>query len=1031
MAMAGASLPNLPDLGAASSSRGAIPAQSDDTGDSQAFSAFSTDTFKLDSAPPSRARSSQSMGAIPSQDDADDPFFDEDEAFSTGSTAGSMAMPAMPAESMAAALPMADAEEVEDDHDDFAVGGTEYGEVDLGGGGAPDSEGFDEADDFGEASAAGGTVDLTDSAVSDSDFPEGDDAEFGAIPQEEDDGPPSVGFDASDVGPASRVAAAVEKINPADVARPERKKKRVSRKGRIALAAVLMLAVAGGALSLVPAIGPFGMHLVMDMVNREKYQALLNQTAEKVLALRQRDDYTLAREIVALCKQAQAQAPRYTPLTAYAAFAHYSWVARYPGETDMQANGKVLLAGLLDDGADESVKYLEQAQAAQALVGEDYAGAARALQRLGDSVEVLALRGELALRQGNLEEAKTAWSSAAEKAPSAWTLYGLTRAVFKLGDAKAAEKYAAQALEKSPNHVGTKLVLAELEFRAANEAKALEWIDKVLEQPQLLSPQEVIDAHSLLGEIHLDRGRISKAEGEFSLALKVDPKALRPLLGLARTFSTAGRHAAALARYAAAAADPLAPMEAQLGVVRSHIELERNDKAKKALIPLKKEHPDHPEVSYWFGRLVEGSGKNEAAEKAYRVAIEKGGNSEIAVAATVALAKLMTKVGKLDEAEKLLSDAQEKFPKSVLLRNSLGQVALSQGRYEVALEAFEAAQKLDPGDVTALFNKGSALRRLRRHEEAWKVFEEVAKLDKDLPGLPLERGLLLEQSGRGDEALAEFEKALAKDPNDPDLKLRVGCGRVAAGEGDKAAPILEEVVKKRSRSSEALHCLGRALFLQGKKLLAIKRLEQAIELDPTRAEYHMYRGWVANEAGQVAVAKEALNLALKLDKGLGDAYWQRGRLSLSQGGPGDAIFDLKKALKLRPSRYEAHADLAQALYQMGRRQEALKQWPLALKEEPDNPVWLYRYGKLLRAEHREGEAARQLRKAISLVEKEETPPAWLWEAHHLAAACMPPGHAANEHWKKFLELGPPDSPYRKDALKALHDAGEVWQPRRP
>src|SRR5690606_12999358 len=270
-----------------------------------------------------------------------------------------------------------------------------------------------------------------------------------------------------------------------------------------------------------------------------------------------------------------------------------------------------------------------------------------------------------------------------ERTASAWTLYGLTRTVFKLGDLKAAKQHAQKALEQQPKHVGSRLILAEIEFSDANEEAAMKLIDQLLAEPQLLSPKEVMDAHALLGDIHLDRGRISRAEAEYGLALKVDPKAPRPLLGLAKTFSTAGRHAAALARYEAAAAEPNAPLEAQLGVVRSHIELERNDKAKSALVPLKQSHPDHPEVSYWFGRLVEGSGKNESAVKAYELAIEKGGESEVAVDATVALAKLMTKMGNLDDAEKMLSDAQQKFPKSVSLRNSLGQVALSQGRYEV------------------------------------------------------------------------------------------------------------------------------------------------------------------------------------------------------------------------------------------------------------------------------------------------------------------------------------------------------------
>jgi tetratricopeptide (TPR) repeat protein len=289
--------------------------------------------------------------------------------------------------------------------------------------------------------------------------------------------------------------------------------------------------------------------------------------------------------------------------------------------------------------------------------------------------------------------------------------------------------------------------------------------------------------------------------------------------------------------------------------------------------------------------------------------------------------------------------------------------------------------------------------------------------------LALERGLLLEQSGRAAEALVEYEAALTKAPKDLDLMLRVGCGRVGAQAGKQAEEILNEVLQKRPRSSEALHCLGRALFLEDRNLEALKRLQQAVEIDPNRAEYHMYLGWVANEAGQVATAKAALTAALELDQGLGDAYWQRGVLNLRQGGPADAILDFKKALELTPGRFEAYADLAQAESQLNRTREALQHWSQAVAANGNNPIWLFRYGKLLSGQHQNAEAALRLEKALTLAEKEPTLPQWAWEAHRLAAISLGDSERALAHWKRFLELSPPDSPYRTDAKRALQRAG--------
>jgi tetratricopeptide (TPR) repeat protein len=353
-------------------------------------------------------------------------------------------------------------------------------------------------------------------------------------------------------------------------------------------------------------------------------------------------------------------------------------------------------------------------------------------------------------------------------------------------------------------------------------------------------------------------------------------------------------------------------------------------------------------------------------------------------------------------------------------------VALSQGRYDQALAEFTAARKLDANDVGVLFSIGVCHRKLNQFEEATRVFGEVAKVDPDLPGLPLERGLLLEQSGRTEEALREYESALAKAPDDPDLALRVGCSRVAAGDGAGARPLLGKVLEKRSHSAEAHHCLGRAYFLEDKFLEALQSLQRATELDPNRAEYFVYVAVVANAAGQVALAQQSVDVALQKDQGLGDAYWQKGVLLLRQGAALDALQAFDKALELRPSRYEVHADRAQAYYQLGKEVEALSEWRRALEHEDDNATWHFRFGKLLAARRMNREALPHLLRAIELGEKRAPTPPWLWQVHQLAASTLGPTAAALPHWRKFLEQSPEDSPYRDEAKQALARAGQAW-----
>jgi tetratricopeptide (TPR) repeat protein len=287
--------------------------------------------------------------------------------------------------------------------------------------------------------------------------------------------------------------------------------------------------------------------------------------------------------------------------------------------------------------------------------------------------------------------------------------------------------------------------------------------------------------------------------------------------------------------------------------------------------------------------------------------------------------------------------------------------------------------------------------------------------------------LLYEASGRTEDALRAYESALAKAPSDPDLMLRVGCGKVAAGRARQAIELLRKVQEKRQSSAETLHCLGRALLVEGTNLVeALNTLERAVEIDPHRAEYWLYVGWAANEAGRTGRAETALAKALELDQGLADAYWQRGVLLVRQGAVKDAVGDLKKALELRPSRFEAHAALADAYRDLGMEGEALTQWQKAVAAMPDNATWRFRYGTLLVANRKHAEARENLSKAIEIAAQNDQRPKWLAEAHLELARALGTNKEAVKHWKAFLTLGPRDSAYRSEAKHALEQLGQPW-----
>ena len=890
-------------------------------------------------------------------------------------------------------------------HRQTGGGGTDYGEVSLDGGGGAGDVGEVALDGPARAGVPG------PAAVAPAMRGGGgeEDMEFGAVPQE------------ATAGNAAQARAGLPGVKLA----ANTPKRRI---GLQILVGAFVLGLGGAALALVPSVGPFGAFFVMDHLNAGQYHALVVSAARDAnLALAQ-DTYPDAARATSAVASAQASARRAKGLSALAAYVGFISELRFGTDSATHARAKVLLDEL---AGDSNVDMLELARAAQAAADGQIAKARQLLasaESHGGGVETSMLRAELELRAKDPKAALAAWDGAKGYGDTPRFGYGRARALYAAGDEKAALKAAEEVLEKLPQHVGARVLVARLSAGSReNEARALGLLEAVIKDARNASPEELVQAYTLLGNVHLGRSRISAAESAFAEALKINPKASRALVGLGDSLYRAGRYSEAQARFEAGTqADP-DDLTAKVGVAKSKLALERVQEASALLKKLRETNPASPLVGYWFGRVQEALGARDQAQIAYREVLKLAPADPSSADVYIALATLLNQQGRPEDAQKTLDSAKELMPNVPGVWRALGDVAQSQGRYKEALLHFQRATKLDPDDLGAKFRIGGALRRDGQFEAAIKAFDVVAAVDKDYPGLALERGLLYEASGHSEEALKQYEDALAKAPTDPDLMLRVGCGKVAANRADQAEDLLRKVLNQRPSSAETNHCLGRALLVEGTRLAeALRFLERAVELDPNRAEYLLYVGWAANEAGNVPKADKALAEALRLDQGLADAYWQRGVLRQRQGAVRDAITDLTKALALRPSRHEAHAALADAYYDLGREREAMKEWQLAIQAQPDNATWRFRYGKLLTANHDNEAAVEQLTKALALVDNIDTPPPWAWEAHHTLARALGASPDAAKHWEAFLRLGPRDSPYRAEAKAFIEKAGRPW-----
>jgi tetratricopeptide (TPR) repeat protein len=864
----------------------------------------------------------------------------------------------------------------------------------------------------------------------------------------------SIGLDAVE-HPQQAVEAPMQLDGgPVPVARPpevkpaEEQPRKRSVGAKIA-ASVFVLALIGGAALQVTPYGAFGYLVIGDKLHAGDYRRATSTAIADGDKAAAPDTYDAAKKAIDLADAAQSGMPRARSLTAYAAFADLSLSARFGPDAARPSRGAQLLGTL---PTDTPIAYRDAAQAAK-MIGDGDGSAARTA--IGEAaahaastdpndpllLDLALVAGNLALSAKDVTGAQASFTKAEALANDARAHFGLARTYDVAGDAANLQKEIEATLAASPGHPGALILRARPKSAAVDPTKALDDLSIVIDGPSRAkaSPEELSSAYAARAWISLDRGGATDAREAFAQAVAIDPRNLDALNGQGRLFLNEERATEALARFdTALEIDPTSP-ETIANDAEAKIALERLADAKQQLVAARATFPKSIPILILLGKVEQHLGNSDAADADLRAAIAlvDPGRPD-AVLPYVALSKLLCERGKLTDAHAVLDDAKKKLTPSAALERALGQISELQGDYEAAITHFNTAVAKDPKDPNSHFMLGVALRRVRKFDDAGAELDKVAAVDKDYPGLSLERGLLFEESGDVEKAIEQFNGALAKAPDDPDLQLRVGAAYVAIGRPDDALPMLRKVLDKRPTSAEAHHFIGRAMMLKGgqSEADALRYLKRAVEIDPNRAEFHVYLAWAANDAqpAQLELARDEIDRALALDNLNPEAYWQRGVLERMEGAVEDAVKDENKALSLRPSRYEAHATLAECLEDKNQDASAMTEWSKAIagdQEGPEadpvkHPYWRYRYGKLLMDKGGPAAALVQLLPAVTTAEKISPKPGWLAPLEFLTAeALRKTGKKAEavDHYKRFLEIAPVNSPDRLDAQQALAAIG--------
>jgi len=134
------------------------------------------------------------------------------------------------------------------------------------------------------------------------------------------------------------------------------------------------------------------------------------------------------------------------------------------------------------------------------------------------------------------------------------------------------------------------------------------------------------------------------------------------------------------------------------------------------------------------------------------------------VAAIRMLAEVAGRIGRYEDAEKLLSRALQLAPGFGAARANLATVYYKQNRFADAAATLDAVLGDDPDNPAHANLRAAALGRIGGYDEALALYEELTRRFPDHAKLWMSYGHMLKTVGRQDDSIAAYRRALDADP---------------------------------------------------------------------------------------------------------------------------------------------------------------------------------------------------------------------------------------------------------------------------
>ena len=271
-------------------------------------------------------------------------------------------------------------------------------------------------------------------------------------------------------------------------------------------------------------------------------------------------------------------------------------------------------------------------------------------------------------------------------------------------------------------------------------------------------------------------------------------------------------------------------------------------------------------------------------------------------------ARALTRLGRLDEAERDVEKALSLFPEFERAYEAQGDLLIAKGELPAAAESFEKALKLNPGRQPTRMKLGRLLMRMGHVDRARALRGEFLRLGQD--NQEIVRAVNLEKEEKLVEAERIYRDILRRHPDNVSaMRLWARLGTRQQRYQD-AETLLKRAVEVAPDFNQAWADLVSVQYEQQKHDEAAESAKRLIRLDPRVPNGYLLLASTRASAGYHDDALQAFDDALAINPKHVGALCGRGNVCRTVGDQAGAIAAFRSSIEANPLHAEAYWNLA-------------------------------------------------------------------------------------------------------------------------